>query len=107
MLIGTKRPLASSPDGGFFLGPWQKTPWAIGVLIGPNLWYFDEFVGPNSMGEILLQFYVYFVSTLVVCHRYTNIYQHSWKLFELNPTTILDVSYFSDLRKYWRHKIGI
>jgi hypothetical protein len=46
------------------------------------------------MDKILLHFYVYFISILVVCHLHPNIHQHLWKLLELNPTTMLDVLYF-------------
>ena len=47
-----------------------------------------------DMSLILLLFHVYFLSTLVVCHLHPNIYQHSWKLLEIYPTTMLDVLYF-------------
>ncbi len=45
------------------------------------------------MDEILLHFYMYFVSTLVIYYLHPNIDQHLWKLLELNSTTMLDVLY--------------
>lgn len=47
-----------------------------------------------NMSLILLLLYVYFFSTLVVCHQRPNIHQLSWNLLEINPTTMLDVLHF-------------
>jgi hypothetical protein len=80
-VTGSADPLPS-PSGlvARCLGPFS------GISI--SLWAQD------SMGVTLPLFYVYFVSTLIICHLQSNIHQHSWKLLELNPTFILDVLNF-------------
>ena len=37
--------------------------------------------------------YAHSLPTFVVDHLHTNIHQQSWKLLEINPTTMLDVSH--------------